>query len=397
MDNLTVTAVTTIIKHTLDDEPLLRDLRVEGEVSNFARATSGHCYFTLKDAGARIDCVMWQSNARNLLALPQDGQSVLAHGHVSVYPPQGKYQFYVDMIQEAGAGALFLQFEELKKRLLVEGLFDEERKRPLPPFPKRIGVVTSPVGAALQDILKTLRRRYPLAEVVLVPTAVQGTEAAGQIAAAIGALNRLGTVDVIIVARGGGSIEDLWSFNEERVGRAIAASAIPVISGVGHETDFTIADFVADVRAPTPTGAAEIVAPNIADAQIALAEYTNRSRQVLRQRLAEARRHLDFQRQAMERASPQEKIDRFKQQVDDLTRRAATQIEHVLRAHALRLRGLHLQLESLNPQRTLGRGYAIVTHGLTGRLVRQVGDTAPGDPLNVQVSDGAFPATRGRP
>lgn len=395
MDTLTVTAVTTIIKHTLDGEPLLRDLWLEGEVSNFARATSGHCYFTLKDTGARIECVMWRSNARNLLTLPQDGQSVVAHGHVSVYPPQGKYQLYVDMLEESGKGALFLQFEELKRRLLAEGLFDEERKRPLPPFPKRIGVVTSPIGAALQDILKTLRRRYPLAEVVLAPTAVQGTEAAGQIATAIGALNRLGTVDVIIVARGGGSIEDLWPFNEEIVGRAIAASAIPVVSGIGHETDFTIADFAADGRAPTPSAAAEIVAPSVADAQIALDEYTNRSRRALRQLLTDARHHLEAQWKAVERASPQAQVDRLKQRVDDLTRRASTQIAHVLQAHALRLRGLHLQLESLSPQRTLERGYAVVTDLRTGRLVRHVADTAPGDPLDVRVSDGTFPATRG--
>jgi len=394
MEILTVSEVTSVIKTTLDEVPALRDFWLEGEVSNFTRATSGHCYFTLKDAGARIKCVMWRSRAASLPALPRDGQSVFAHGHVSVYPAQGIYQFYADVLHTAGEGNLFLQFEELKRKLAEEGLFAAERKRPLPPFPQRIGVITSSVGAALQDILKVLRRRYPLAEVVLAPTAVQGAEAAAQIAEAVEKLNRLGTVEVIIVARGGGSLEDLWPFNEEIVGRAIAGSSVPVISGVGHEVDFTIADLAADLRAPTPSAAAELVAPSVDDLRATVAAYRHQTRQLLQQRLAEARRLLDYQRQAIARVSPRVQIDQFKQQVDDTMRRATTQIHHILQAHSLRLNGLRLQLEGLSPIRTLERGYAIVTHRETNQLIRHVGDAVPGDPLRVRVSDGSFPVTR---
>jgi len=395
MDILTVSEVTNIVKTTLDEQPILRDFWLEGEVSNFTRASSGHCYFTLKDSAATIRCVMWKTSASGLPALPRNGEAVLAHGHVSVYPAQGAYQFYANKLQTAGTGNLFLQFEELKRKLAEEGLFDEERKQPIPPFPRRIGVVTSPVGAALQDILKVLRRRYPVVEVVLAPSAVQGVGAAAQIAAAIEKLNRLEAVDVIIVARGGGSLEDLWPFNEEIVGRVIAASAIPVISGVGHEVDFTIADFAADLRAPTPSAAAELAVPNAGDLGAGIAEIAQHNQQAMQQLLLDARRTVDSHRERLQRASPRVQIDLLKQQVDDTGRRAEARISHILQMHAWRVKGLRMQLEGLNPAKTIERGYAIVTHHATGRLIRRVGDAAPGDTLDVRVRDGTFPVTRG--
>ncbi|RLC60253.1 MAG: exodeoxyribonuclease VII large subunit, partial [Chloroflexota bacterium] len=267
----TVSQLTGYIRRLIEDDPELSDVWVEGEVSNFSRASSGHCYFTLKDAGSQIGCVMWRSVAKVQDYLPVGGDLVLAHGRVGVYEAGGRYQLYVDQLRPAGVGDLYRQFELLKARLEAEGLFAPERKRPLPRFPRRIGVVTSPSAAALRDILNVLGRRYPLAEVLLAPTPVQGDDAPPQIVAAIEALNGRDDVDIIIVARGGGSLEELWAFNDERVARAVAASRIPVICGVGHETDFSLADFAADVRAPTPSAAAELVAPDRAElrAQVA--------------------------------------------------------------------------------------------------------------------------------
>jgi Exodeoxyribonuclease VII large subunit (EC 3.1.11.6) len=241
------------------------DVWVEGEVSNFRQVASGHCYFTLKDAGAELRCVMWRDRARGMRALPNNGDSVLAHGRVGVYEQRGDLQLYVDALEPLGLGWLYQEYERLKARLEAEGLFAAERKRPLPRFPRRIGVVTSPDAAALRDILNILSRRYPLAEVVLAPTLVQGEEAPPQIIAALRALNAREDIDVILLARGGGSLEELWAFNDERVARAVAASRIPVVCGVGHETDFSLADFAADRRAPTPSAAAELATPDRAE------------------------------------------------------------------------------------------------------------------------------------
>ncbi|MBI3944107.1 MAG: exodeoxyribonuclease VII large subunit [Chloroflexi bacterium] len=251
------------IRLLLESEDLLQDVWVEGEISNFTRATSGHLYFTLKDSESSLRCVMWRDQALRLPALPQNGAAVIAHGRISVYEVQGAYQLYADTLQPAGAGVLHAAFEALKARLQAEGLFDSARKRPLPPFPRRIGIVTSPRAAALRDIIRVISRRYPLAEMVLAPAAVQGSDAPPQIVAA---LQNLGShqpaVDMIILARGGGSLEELWAFNDETVARAVATSPVPVVTGVGHEVDFTIVDFVADLRAPTPSAAAEMSVPD---------------------------------------------------------------------------------------------------------------------------------------
>ena len=268
--SLTVTDLTRYLRQVLESDPVLQDVWVNGEISNLSRPSSGHIYFTLKDAGAALKCVIWRSTMLKLRIDLQSGMAVEAHGQVSLYERDGAYQLYVDAVRPAGEGRLYQEFMRLKARLEAEGLFDEERKRSLPERPRRIGIVTSPTGAALQDMLNTLQRRYPLAEVLVAGAAVQGVEAPPEIVRGIRALNRLPGVDVILVARGGGSLEDLWAFNDERVVRAIVASRVPVVSGVGHETDFTLADFAADRRAPTPTGAAVMVTPDVADLKITL-------------------------------------------------------------------------------------------------------------------------------
>ena len=319
---LTVRAINGYIRQKFEADPNLQDVWLEGEISNWKRAASGHIYFTLKDSEASIRCVIWRSQANRLLYMPQrDGEAVLAHGRISVYEVGGNYQFYVDDLEPAGQGALQAEFERIKNRLSEEGLFDPELKRSLPQFPQKIGVVTSSDAAALRDILNVLRRRYPIAEVILSPTPVQGEDVAKQIIAALSAVAQQ-PVDVIILSRGGGSLEDLWAFNDEALARAIAACPVPVVTGIGHEIDFTIADFVADVRAPTPSAAAELATPDklelkerLADQQAVLAQYTQEI-------VAKNRVDLRNLQWALDRLSPRTQIDRFRQQIDTLVNNA---------------------------------------------------------------------------
>ncbi len=389
----TVSQITDYIKELIEVDPLLQDVWVEGEVSNFSQSTLGHIYFTLKDEGASIRCVMWRSLAERQVYLPGDGEAVIAHGHISIYEARGLYQFYVDTVQPAGLGSLYLQFEALKERLAAEGLFAEEHKRPLPPFPRRLGVVTSPTGAAIRDILRVLGRRYPLVEVVLSPTLVQGDEAPPQIVAAIEALNRYTDVDAIILARGGGSLEELWAFNDEGVARAVYASRVPVITGVGHEIDFTIADFVADVRAPTPSAAAEMAVPDREELKATLASWSERLAQELARRIKEKRRAFKAEEEALLRLSPRAKIEGYRQRIDDLMRSAASNLGHRLALLRERLRGRILQLESLSPTGVLGRGYSITRHLGTGQVVKSVAQVKEGDRIGIRVSDGEFTGT----
>jgi len=386
----TVSQITVHIKGLLETDFTLQDLWIEGEVSNASQSTAGHFYFSLKDESARISCVMWRSQARRLSRLPQDGEQVLAHGRVSVYEARGAYQFYVDAIQPSGLGLLYQQFEALKEKLAAEGLFDEALKRPLPPFPRVIGVVTSLVAAALRDVCNVLRRRYPLAEVLLSPTLVQGEQAAEQIVRALEALNTRKEVDLVIVTRGGGSLEELMPFNDERVARAIRASRAPVISGVGHETDFTIADFAADVRAPTPSAAAEMAVPDQEELRAVMATRRAHMARLAEDKLAHARQALAAQTQRLDRASPRNRINSARQRVDDLLSRAQTRLRHRLVLRQERLGGLQARLESLSPLATLDRGYALVRHWETGRLITRVGQVRTGDELGVRVSDGEF-------
>lgn len=388
---ITVSALTRYIQAKFDSDALLQDLWIQGEVSNFSIARSGHCYFTLKDSEATLRCVMWRSSAQAHTRLPSDGEAVLAHGYVSVYAPQGVYQFYTDQILPIGRGELYLSFEALKARLAAEGLFDQERKRPLPPFPHRIGIATSPVGAALQDVLNILRRRWPLVEVVLAPTQVQGEEAPAQIVAALSALARE-DVDLILVVRGGGSLEDLWPFNTEEVARAIANSPVPVVSGVGHETDFTIADFAADVRAPTPSAAAEIAVPDRAEVREWIVQLRERAQRAFIHKIQNRRQAIEQRKRLLSRLSPAYRLALGRQRVDELVHALSVAARSQLVEARRRTERATGRLAVLDPYATLRRGYAIVYDGETGHVITSIDDVSVGKAIGVQVSDGKFGA-----
>ena len=385
----TVTDLTNYLRNLLESDSNLQDLWVEGEVSNTSRPSSGHLYFTLKDSGATLRCVMWRNAVARQSFMPREGDSLEAHGNLSVYEASGQYQLYVDTIRPAGEGALYQEFLRLKARLEDEGLFDEARKRAIPRWPKRIGIITSPTGAALRDMLNTFRRRYPLVEVVLAPSSVQGVDAPQGIIAALEALNDIVHPDVILLARGGGAIEDLWAFNDEGVARAIVASRSPVITGVGHETDFTIADFAADLRAPTPTAAAELATPDQTELKTSLVEAVERISRAFSTHLSSNRWELDAQTSRLRLFSPLARIRSDRQFLDDLTRRAGVALTHWLELHRTGLAGIDQRLRALNPQSVLSRGYAIVSTP-DGRMIHRVTQVVAGDDLDVRVSDGTF-------
>lgn len=390
---MTVMQVTRYVKSLLESDYVLQDLWVEGEISNWRLAASGHAYFTLKDDEASLRCVMWRSDVRQQGTMPQDGQAVLAHGRISLYERAGNYQLVVDHLQPVGVGRLYMEFEALKQRLAQEGLFDAERKRPLPLFPRRLGVVTSPTAAALRDILNVLSRRWPPVEVVLSPSLVQGEQAPPQIVAAIRALNDHTDVDAIIVARGGGSLEDLWAFNDEGVARAIAASRVPVISGVGHEIDFTIADFAADLRAPTPSAAAELAVPDRGEQLAAVRGQQTLLAGAFQAQLSDHRQALDRLSQILRLNAPRGRIENLRQRVDELWQTGGVRLCHLLTLRRERLNGLGHRLAALSPQATLDRGYAIARHGETARALTSVGQVAAGDPIDIRLRDGEFSAT----
>jgi exodeoxyribonuclease VII large subunit len=383
------------LKELLESNDALYDCWVAGEVSNLSQSTSGHFFFTIKDRDSQIRCVLFRQQAMWQTVLPTNGAAVVAHGNVSMYEATGNLQFYVDMLQEEGQGALYLAFEQLKAALEQQGLFAEDRKRPLPTFPRRIGLVTSPQAAALQDILNVMARRYPIAEVVLSPTQVQGEGAARQIARAITTLGSLEgdeAVDIIIVARGGGSIEELWAFNEEIVARAVYASPVPVVSGVGHETDFTIIDYVADVRAPTPSAAAEIATPDIMDIRMTVEAWQRMLVSDMRGRLAIAWDELLSERAQLQRLSPMWQVDNDRQKVLALSSSMATSLRHRLTLERVRVQSARGRLDALSPLQILKRGYAIVRDLDTGEVVSSLRDTEAGHLLEIRVSDGAFGA-----
>ena len=387
----TISEINAYVRDLMESDPVLGDLWVQGEISNLSRPKSGHMYFTVKDSQAALRCVMWRSQVSSLSYVPQDGDAVEVHGSISVYEAGGQYQLYADQIRPLGEGLLYQEFNRLKQKLEAEGLFDPDRKRPLPELPKRIGIVTSPTGAALRDMLDTLRRRYPLVEVVLAPTAVQGDSAPGEIIQAIQILNEHITPDVILVGRGGGSIEDLWAFNDENVVRTIAASHTPVISGVGHETDFTIADFVADLRAPTPTAAAELATPDQIELRGRLLENLSYLARVLEDLTQNRRWSLEDLFRRLDRSSPEGRLRTDRQRLDEFIRRAGLVLGHRVQLQRTRLMGMQQQLVALSPEGVLGRGYAVVTKE-EGGIVRKVKDVSAGDEINVRVSDGEFGA-----
>jgi exodeoxyribonuclease VII large subunit len=391
--SITVSELNRYLRQLLESDDVLQEVWVIGEVSNLSRPASGHLYFTLKDSTAAIRCVMWRSMVQRLRFSLRDGMSVEVNGSIRYYEVAGQVQIEASLVRPAGEGALYQEFLRLKARLEAEGLFDPERKRPIPGFPHRIGIVTSPTGAALQDMLNTIRRRFPLVEVFLSPTPVQGNEAPPAIVAAIERLNRLAQPDVILVARGGGSLEDLWAFNDERVARAIVASKAPVISGVGHETDFTIADFAADLRAPTPTAAAELATPDQADLRAALSEELSKLGKALGTVVANQRWRLSEQHNRLHRFSPLNQIRSSRQRVDELAHRSALAVDHSLRLQGALLTGLSTRLAGLSPQSILNRGYAVVSLKDGGEVVNSLHQVAPGDALQVRVKDGEFGAS----
>ncbi|HEY3110286.1 MAG TPA: exodeoxyribonuclease VII large subunit [Chloroflexota bacterium] len=393
MEITTVSGLTRYLRELFESNFLLQSVWVEGEVSNLRRSTAGHCYFTLKDAEAQIKCA-WFAGSMPLGARPpSDGDQVVAHGRVSIYEQRGEYQIYVTVVHPAGAGLLNLRFEELRARLEREGLFDPARKRPLPRFPRRVGVVTSPNGAVFHDVVNVLSRRFPAVEIVLAPTPVQGEDAAPLIAFGLEALNHLAEPDVILVVRGGGSLEDLWSFNEEVVARAIHGSRAPVVSGVGHETDLTIADLVADLRAPTPSAAAELVVPDWRECVARGQALAERLRDLARARLGEGRGDLADLALRLRRHEPRGQIDDRRLATDGLAERALTALRHRLALERARLAGRADQLEALSPEAVLRRGYSVTRQARTGAVVRRLEEIYPGAPLEVRVAGGRFRAT----
>ncbi len=430
-----VSELTQRLKGLLETE--FPDVWVAGEISNFRPATSGHLYFTLKDANAQLRAVCFRNQARYLKFKPQDGVAVIARGRLSVYEARGEYQLLVEFLEPAGLGALQLAFEQLKARLAAEGLFDAARKKPLPVLPRTIGIVTSPTGAVIRDILRVLRRRYRNIDALLYPVRVQGEGAAQEIVQAVDHFNRRGGVDVVILARGGGSLEDLWTFNEESVARAIAASRIPIISGVGHETDFTIADFVADLRAPTPSAAAELVVHRKQDFQAELENRIRRMSQLFRLRLAEARQRLTelrmhrvFQTLASRLVEKSQRVDdcavaldkairhrlnevrqewlrvapgvaRYDFQrllglkranLDERAKRFQTEVSHYLAARHHRLGHTQALLRERSPLVILGRGYAIVRDA-SGKILRDAATVSIGAEISVRLAQGELGAT----
>ena len=367
----------------------IEPLWVGGELSNVKQPASGHWYFTLKDAGAEVSCALFRGRAQYLDFKPENGQKVEAFGRVTLYEPRGSYQLVVESLRKGGLGALFEAFEKLKAKLDAEGLFAAARKRELPPFPRAIGVVTSPAAAALRDVLTTLKRRAPMIPIVVYPTPVQGSGAGASIARAIETANARAECDVLLVCRGGGSLEDLWAFNEEVVARAIVASHIPVVSGVGHETDFSIADFAADARAPTPTAAAAMASPD----REALRDEVEASRR----RLARAmRRHIEVAMQRLDLAArrlltPAERLARHGARVAELAGRLSASIARLVRDRRARLASASAGLAHLDPTRVLARGYAIVRNA-QGAVVRSSQQVVPGDAIDVRFAEGGADA-----
>lgn len=384
-----VTDLTHYLRELLEGDFKLQDLWISGEVSNCSRPQSGHLYFTLKDAASSLKVVMWRSAVQRQVYIPQNGEAIEVHGAISLYEAGGQYQLYADLFRPSGEGRLFQEFLRLKALLEAEGLFDPERKRPLPEWPARIGMITSPTGAAIRDMLNTLRRRYPVAEIILAPTAVQGDGAPAGIISSLELLSRCYQPDLILLARGGGSIEDLSAFNDEAVARAIAACPCPVVSGVGHETDFTLADFAADLRAPTPTAAAELSTPNRVDLLIDLNDLNERMARAAGRCLDNQRWELERLEQRLRLHSPQTVVRSGLQYVDVLGRRSASVLAHRQRLAELRLSALEQRLNALNPLAILQRGYALVT-GTDGEVVRSVEQAHAERRLNVRVADGTF-------
>ncbi|HET7645981.1 MAG TPA: exodeoxyribonuclease VII large subunit [Candidatus Limnocylindria bacterium] len=382
---LRVTDLNRRVRSLLDADAVLADVWVEGEVSQPSFPPSGHCFFTLKDANSQVRCALFREELARVVVRPAHGMNVIVHGRVRAYEPQGVYQLYVESLTPAGAGDLHARYEQLRTRLAAAGLFDDERKRPIPRWPRRIGVVTSPVGAVWRDINNVLRRRYPLVELVLSPTVVQGATSAPAIERALKRLYAQPAIDTIILARGGGSLEDLWGFNEERVVRTVAESPVPIVVGVGHESDVTLADFAADLRAPTPSAAAELATPDGTQLPAILGRLRDRASAALEGRARERRRFVDAERRALAGLAPD--IIGARQRAADLLDRGARALTDRAERRRLQLDAAAEALRTLSPMATLDRGYA-VARTADGRILRDAGTVGAGDGLQVILARG---------
>lgn len=389
MQIIDVGQITYYLKDLMDNDPILSDLWLRGEVTSFFESAAGHCYFTLTGDGCQIKSVLFKGQRRAVKKLPRQGDAIVAHGNVSVYPDQGQYQLYVDYLAPEGTGLFQLQFEELYRRLEADGLFDVSRKRPLPELPRTIGVVTSRQGAVWQDIQTVVRRRFPAINLVLSASAVQGAGAASSLVDALELLHQHGDCDVIIIARGGGSPEELAVFNDEQLARTIFRSPAPVVSAVGHETDTTIADLVADVRAPTPSAAAEIVVPDRREIRKAIAARLYEARELLDDHLVRDRDKVLQRTSRLANRSPVRKIDRNRQSLDLLRLRAASAIRRDIERRQDRLQHGTARLEALNPQAVLNRGYAVIEEPDRGdRLTSIEAIIDRADDIRVRMRDG---------
>lgn len=384
---ITVSQLNFYVRSQLDSDPMLRNIFVRGEISNFTNHyRSGHFYMSLKDDKAVVKAVMFKSNAQRLNFMPENGMKVIAMGRATLYDRDGQFQFYIDDMQPDGIGALHVAFEQLKAKFAQQGLFDEERKRPLPQYPERIGVITSPIGAALQDILNILSRRWPIAKVILYPVLVQGDEAPGQICKAIEYFNRHKAADVLIVGRGGGSIEELWAFNDENVARCIAASVIPVVSAVGHETDFTIADFAADLRAPTPSAAAELVSPDIINTLSHLEYLENSMKRYAQNKLENCSMRLDMAVSSPAMKEPRAAINAYRTKFEHLLMSLEASAKNRLRQESSRFATLTSKLDALSPFKVLSRGYSIAS--VDDKVISSVSEIHTGEDISLRLSDG---------
>lgn len=391
MQPVTVTQLTQYIKLLLDRDEILSQVCVRGELSNYKAHSSGHHYFTLKDEDAVISCVMFRGDAMKLRFRPESGMKVILYGRVSLFPKSGQYQIYVSAMQPDGIGALAVAFEQLKQRLLEEGLFDKAHKKPLPQFPQRVALITSPTGAAVQDMIRILKRRWPLAEVLICPVRVQGEGAAEEIAQMISYVDRHRLADVVITGRGGGSLEDLWAFNEECVARAIWQCEIPVISAVGHEPDVTISDFVADVRAATPSNAAELAVCDAASLQNTLRQYQLRLEQAEQRKLASLRQKVQRYAESPVMRRPESYLQQQELHLEMLRQRLEHSGQAVFQQNVQRFQRTAAKLDALSPLKVLGRGYAMAER--EGAVVRSVEQLTPGDTVAVTLADGTAQCT----
>ncbi|MBT9152087.1 MAG: Exodeoxyribonuclease 7 large subunit [Firmicutes bacterium] len=388
-NTVTVYDLTRLVRELLEGSALLKNVWVSGEISNFKAHSSGHCYFTLKDDRSGVRCVMWRSKTPSLRFVPSDGMKVLARGSIGVFERDGTYQFYAEQLEPDGIGSLYLAYEQLKSRLEAEGLFNPSRKRPLPSFPRLIALLTSPTGAAVRDMVKVLSRRWPLSSVLVIPVIVQGAEAVPSLVAALDSLQARPEIDVAIVGRGGGSIEDLWAFNDERVARAIAACSCPVVSAVGHESDFTIADFVADRRGETPSAAAELVVPDITVVKRQVDLLGQRLSRGLMSKRLQWRQQIDWLATRLTAASPRQRVVDGRHKANELRRRLTQTMLFLLAKDRGRVAERAGRLKALSPLSVLARGYS-VTRTLNGDVLKSADQVACGESVVTTLARGSM-------